>query len=205
MTIAILGAGSVGQALAGRFKAAGRSYLYGARDTAEREELAPHSAPAKEAVARAGMVLLAVQYPKAEAALKGAGDLTGKIVIDATNPLQMTDDWLALSVGHTSSGAEDLARRFPEARFVKCFNQTGAENLADPGRLEARPAMFVAGDDEDARAQVRDLAEACGFEAIDAGPLKTARLLEPLAMLWIEQALKRGQGRDFAFALTRAK
>ena len=85
----------------------------------------------------------------------------------------------------------------------KTFNQTGAENMAELSGYAVAPAMFVAGDDAAHKPPVMGLVRDIGFEAIDAGPLRNARLPEPLAMLWIDQALSRGAGRDFAFAVVR--
>ncbi len=93
-----------------------------------------------------------------------------------------------------------MAAGAPGAFVFKALNQTGEENLANPGAYDPRPAMFVAGDDPERKAVVLQLVDDLGFDAIDGGPLRNARLLEPLAMLWIDQALVRGHGRLFAFA-----
>jgi predicted dinucleotide-binding enzyme len=89
------------------------------------------------------------------------------------------------------------------AKVFKTFNQTGFENMADATVFKTPPVMFVAGDDEAAKPLVLQLVSDAGFEAIDAGKLHAARLIEPLAMLWIEQGRFRGMGPDFAFALQR--
>ncbi|MBV9748685.1 MAG: hypothetical protein JO157_07715, partial [Acetobacteraceae bacterium] len=89
------------------------------------------------------------------------------------------------------------------AKVFKTFNQTGFETMADTRPYAARPVMFVAGDDEAAKPMVLGLVADAGFEAVDAGGLRAARLIEPLAMLWIELARKRGFGSDFAFTLQR--
>ncbi len=148
-------------------------------------------------------MVLALPYDAVASVLAEIGECEGKIVVDCTNPLAMTGEGLALSIGFTSSAAEEIQRKLPKARLVKTLNQTGAENMAGAHAFAARPAMFVAGDDAAANAAVSRLVEAIGFAAIDAGPLKNARLLEPLAMLWIDQAFKRGAGRSFAFAQIR--
>jgi hypothetical protein len=118
--------------------------------------------------------------------------------VDATNPL--APGLAGLSVGTTTSGAEEIARRAQGAHVVKAFNTTGAENMADSRYPQGQPMMPVAGDDAAARRQVMTLATLIGFDAIDMGPLSTARYLEPLAMVWIHLAIKQGQGRRFAFA-----
>ena len=106
-------------------------------------------------------------------------------------------------MGFDSSGAKQIATLAPQAKVFKAFNQTGFETMADARPYAARPIMFVAGDDDAAKSTVLDLVTDAGFEAVDAGGLRAARLLEPLAMLWIELARKRGLGPDFTFALQR--
>jgi hypothetical protein len=91
----------------------------------------------------------------------------------------------------------------PQAHVFKAFNQSGFENLGDVRVYARKPAMFVAGDSETLKPAVLRLASDAGFEAIDAGGLRVARLLEPLAMPWIALAAKRGMGTAFAFALER--
>ena len=106
-------------------------------------------------------------------------------------------------MGHTTSGAEQIAALAPAAHVFKAFNQTGFENMADARPYPARPVMFVAGDDAAGKKTVLTLVADCGFEPVDAGGLRCARLLEPLAMLWIELARKRGRGPQFTFILQR--
>jgi hypothetical protein len=115
----------------------------------------------------------------------------------------MTPDGLGLTKGFATSGAEEIATLMPTARLYKAFNQTGLENLGDARGFDRRPVMFVAGDDPSGKPQVTRLVEDAGFEAIDVGGLRAARLLEPLAMLWIELARKRGLGPNFTFTLQR--
>lgn len=207
MKIAVIGAGSVGAALAGRFAAAGHDVVYGVRRTADPSHAGQPTPFLQSADAARGaeIVVLATPWQATEAACGEIAPLAGKIVIDCTNPLGMGPDGLALQVGFTTSGGEMVASWCPGASVFKTFNQTGYNNLADPGRLVERPVMFVAGDDEVRKSVVLRLVADTGFDAADAGPLRNARLLEPLAMLWIDQALARGRGRDFAFAITRMR
>jgi predicted dinucleotide-binding enzyme len=205
--IAIVGAGNVGQALAGRFANAGEQVVYGVRDP-EAAKLAALRYPrltVREAAATADIVVLATPWPAAEAACRAMAPLQGKIVIDCTNPLAMRPEGLGLAVGHTTSGCEMVAGWCPGASAFKAFNSVGFGVMAAPDRLDVQPVMFVAGDDEARKPIVLKLVAATGFEAVDAGPLRNARLLEALAMLWIDQAMIRGRGRDFAFALARPK
>lgn len=118
--------------------------------------------------------------------------------MDATNPL--APDLSGLTVGTTTSGAEELAKLARGARVVKAFNTTGAENMADTSYANGTPFMPVCGNDAEARSSVIALAASIGFDAVDCGELVAARYLEPFAMTWILMAIKLGMGRRFAFA-----
>ncbi len=131
------------------------------------------------------------------------GDLSGRIVLDATNPLAMGPDGLGLEIGHSMSAGEKVQGWAKGASVFKTLNTTGYANMADPIFRGVKSVMFVAGDDAAAKPKVIELVAALGFEVVDAGPLRNARLLEAHAMLWIELALKRGLGRDWAFAIVR--
>ncbi|MBV9813272.1 MAG: NAD(P)-binding domain-containing protein [Acetobacteraceae bacterium] len=157
----------------------------------------------RQAVANADAVILAVPFGAVADVAAAGGGLAGKIVIDATNPLGMVEGGLGLTIGHTTSGAEQVAALMPQAHVFKAFNQTGLENMGDARPYPGRPVMFVAGDQAEGKVKVLRLVEDTGFEAVDIGGLGAARLLEPLAMLWIELARKGGMGADFAFALVR--
>src|SRR5215831_2612047 len=97
------------------------------------------------------------------------------------------------------------AGRAPGAFVFKTLNTTGAGNMAKAADYPVKPVMLVAGDDAGRKPGVMELVGKLGFEPVDAGPLKNARLLEPFAMVWIDQAMKRGRGRDFAFALVNMR
>jgi predicted dinucleotide-binding enzyme len=205
MRIGIIGAGSVGRALGKSWSARDHQVRFGVRGPGadKYRDLGSNVVAPAEAVSGADAIVLATPWPATEAAVKGLGDLSGRILIDCTNPLAMGSDGLGLVVGHHASGAERVAEWSPGAAVFKTFNQTGAENMADPSGYAVAPAMFVAGDDAARKPLVMGLVRDLGFDAIDAGPLRNARLLEPLAMLWIDQALIRGAGRHFAFAVVR--
>ncbi|MFN3959226.1 MAG: NADPH-dependent F420 reductase [Parvularculaceae bacterium] len=211
MKIAIIGTGAVGSALARGWSRAGLTLILGARDPndagarALAAAVSARLAAPQAAATEADIVVLALPWSVAESAVKALGDLAGKIVIDCMNPLVMVDGKLGLERGFTTSGAEALAVWAPGARIVKTLNQVGADLMDDAASLTARPVMFMAGDDAAAKKTAHTLIEAIGFEAIDAGPLRQARLLEPLAMVWIDQALVRGAGRDWAFGVLRRK
>ncbi len=196
MRIGIIGGGNVGQALAAALRRAGHAPILLLRNPG------PEDAPLAP-LADAAAYILAVPFDAAAEALAAVAP-GGIPVLDATNPLAMGPEGLGLSLGFDDSGAERIARAFPGLRLTKVFNTTGANVMADAARFAPRPVMFAAGDDADAKAIALRLAADIGFEAVDAGPLRAARLLEAHAMLWIDLSMRRGLGRDFAFALRRA-
>lgn len=205
MKIAILGAGSVGGTLGRRFAEAGHEIRFGVPNPSEHADKESFAAvgTVAEAAEAAEAILLAVPYDAVADALRECGDLTGKIVIDATNPLRFADGTLSLTVGFETSGAEEVAALADRAKVVKCFNQTGFGNMKEPQYAAGKSVMFVCGDDSEANETVRLLAESIGFEAVAAGNLKTARLLEPLAMLWIHLSFTTELKRDFAFGILK--
>lgn len=209
MKIAILGTGAVGSALAAQWVKAGHDVVLAVRNPdSEKAQNALAATGGKAAVMtvkdgceQADVVLLATQYVDAVKALEGAGDLSGKTILDATNPLK--PDLSGLTVGFDDSAAEVIQRTFPASHVVKAFNSTGFNIMADPKVGDKTAVMMIAGDEASAKAHGLQLAEDCGFEAIDAGPLEQARLLEPFAMLWIKMAYAQGMGRDYAFTISR--
>ena len=124
-------------------------------------------------------------------------------MIDCTNPLGMGPDGLQLVLGFDTSAGEQVASWAPDAFVFKTLNTTGAGNMARAAEYPMKPLMLVAGDEAGKKQVVMELVGMLGFEPVDAGPLKSARLLEPFGMVWIDQAMKRGRGRNFAFALGR--
>ena len=206
MHIAIIGTGAVGQALGRALSARGRRITFGSRDPAALHAVTGgwtppiHAALAAEAAASADIVILALPWKAAEAAIRGLGPLARKIVIDCMNPIALGPDGIGLALGHTTSGGEAVQGWLPEARVVKTLNQVGAEVMADTSGFAHPPLQFMAGDDPDAKETVAQLLADLGFQPLDAGNLVKARLLEPLALTWINQSLARGLGRDWAFA-----
>jgi hypothetical protein len=208
VNIAIIGAGRVGGALGTRWAVAGHAVMYGVRRPDD-----PKIAPLLEGTpnARAGsvaqaaafgdVVVIATPWSATESAVRAAGSLAGKVVVDVTNPLNET--FSGLTVGHTSSGGEMVAAWAKGAKVVKTLNSTGSNNMLDPKYGKDAVSMFVCGDDAGAKQTVSELVQALGFDVVDAGPLASARLLEPLAMLWISLAYAWGQGTDIAFRLMR--
>ena len=200
MQVAIVGSGNVGHALAQALDRAGHQIIFGVRHpeagNADQKSIA-------EASNQADATILAVPFAAAAEVIAAASGFAGKVLIDATNPLGMVEGGLGLTMGFTTSGVEQIAALAPKAHVFKAFNQTGFENMADARPYATRPAMFVAGEDAAGKRIVLTLVSDAGFEAVDVGGLRAARLLESLAMLWIELARKRGLGSDFAFSLQR--
>jgi hypothetical protein len=200
--IAIIGAGNVGKALAQRCHAAVEPFLFGVPDPAKYEALSHDlHAPVmgvEDAIRQAGIVILAVPHAAAVSVAALLSDWEGRILVDATNPIAPRLG--GLTVGTTTSAAEQLAAAANGARVVKAFNTTGAENLSNPQYPSAAAFLPVCGDDSEARAAIVDLALRMGFDAVDLGPLRAARYTEPFAMMWIHMAYAGGQGRHFAFA-----
>lgn len=210
MRIAIIGTGNVGSAIARGLRGKGHDLILGARDPQAADVaalIADTGATAfmPAAAAEAGdVVILALPWGAAEGAVKALGPLVGKTVIDCMNPLGMVDGALRLTVGHTTSGGEIVQGWLPQAHVVKTLNQVGAEIMAKNDQLPHRPVMFMAGNDDGAKARVATLLAALGFAALDAGDITKSRLLEPFGMVWINQALFRGKGRNWALAAVEA-
>lgn len=209
MKIAIIGTGNVGGALGRGWAPKGHAITFGARDLAN-PKIKPlleamggraKVASVRDAVAGAEAVVLAMPWEAAKDAISAAGDLSGKIVVDCINPV--TADLKGLAIGQTTSAAEEIGRWAKGARVVKAFNMTGAANYLNPLFGGQAASMFICGDDAAAKGTVTTLAADLGFEVIDAGPLSSGRLLEPLALLWIRLAYIDGLGPDIAFKLLR--
>jgi 8-hydroxy-5-deazaflavin:NADPH oxidoreductase len=144
------------------------------------------------------VVVLAVYYPDAKAAVEQYGDaLSGKVVVDITNPVNETFDGLVTPPD--SSAAQELASSVPGARVVKAFNTTFAATLGG-GEVSGQPLdVFVAGDDEDAKGTVAQLAEGGGLRPVDVGPLKRARELEAMGL--VHMSVQDQLGTGFGSAL----
>jgi hypothetical protein len=194
-TIAIIGAGNVGKALAGSFAAVGRDVVISAAHPEHAQQAAATTgaraaASNAEAVGGADIVVLAV--PASEfgpIASELRGSLAGKIVVDATN--QPTPDLQDLDAAPTSA-AERLQALLPESRVVKAFNTAFASRMAAPVVEGIALDGFVAADDGEAKATVLALVEDIGFRPVDAGPLANARALEAIAWLNIYLNLTHG-------------
>lgn len=209
MRIAVIGTGNVGAVLGRRWARGGHEVTFGTRRPEEPGvralvgEAGPSAGAAlpADAASRAEVVVLAVPGANAVEAAVALGDLAGKILVDCTNPI--LPGLAGLSVGRDDSGAERIARAVPDARVVKAFNTTGSANMEDPVYPAGRVAMFLCGDDAGARRTVAALAAELGFDAVDCGPLTSARYLEPMAMAWITLAYPLKHGPGFGFSVVR--
>ena len=208
MKISILGAGSVGSTLGKGWASKGHQVFFGVRHPDDEktqnllEEIGSNASAGtnEEAIAFSNVIVLALPWQAVPKVLE-AGDFRDKIIIDATNPLK--PDFSGLEIGFDISGAEQVAQWAKGAKVFKSFNQTGWENMANPIYKGKASAMLVCGDDESAKKIVLGLIEDIGFEAIDAGKLEAARLIEPFGMTWIHLAMKQGMGRDWALQIVR--
>jgi 8-hydroxy-5-deazaflavin:NADPH oxidoreductase len=209
MKIAIIGAGNVGGTLGAAWaQKAGHEIFFGVRDAKAEKTQAllgrigakARAGSAADAAAFGEMIVLTTPWPAAEAAIRSLGNINGKIVLDATNPLVRGPDGISLEIGHSTSAGEMVQGWAKGASVFKTLNTTGFVNVVNPVFGGVKSVMFVAGDDAGNKPRVIDLVASLGFDVIDAGPLRNARLLEAHAMLWIDLALARGLGRDWAFA-----
>lgn len=210
MNIAIVGPGKLGSVLGKRWAEAGHEVFFCfSRDPEKPRRVAAsigpraHAATTADAVAKSAVVVLAVKWAIVPEALAQAGSLEGKVVLDCTNT--MTPRKTSDGIPEVRSCAEVLATMAPGARVVKTLNQAFVEVLAAESRLFGgeRPTMFYAGDEADAKAIAARLVEVTGFEAIDAGPLENARLLEAYAVLIIRLGHTLGLGTHVAMKLMR--
>lgn len=202
-TIAIIGTGRMGGAFGGTLAALGHPVIYGSRDAAKPavQELLAKSKGAKAdtpkaAAAAAQIIVLAVPWSGVEETLKSLGDLSGKIVMDATNALNFTPGGMEMAV--PTSGGEMIQAWLPKAKVVKAFNTVGFFVIANPKVTSEGPvAVFLASDDAAAKTRVRELVTTMGFHAVDAGGIRNARALESMSILYMVPYL--GGNRDEAF------
>ncbi len=199
MTIAIIGTGNMGRALAERLAEAGEEVVLASRDAGRARSIASEIGPKvrgcglEEVGGEADLLVLAVHYAKAADVLAKIGDLSGKVIVDMSNPV--TEDFMALTIGHTTSAAEEIQKLAPKAHVVKAFNTIFAQLLAQPpkGQL-GRVQVFYAADDAAAAEQTAHLIASIGFQPVNAGPLQNARYLEPVGELNIHLGFALGWG-----------
>lgn len=202
MKVLVIGTGNMGAGFVKQLTAAGHQVSVTARDTAKAQTVAQQfgaaAVPAEGSAASVDAIVLATPYAEAVAALRAVGDLSGKTVIDITNPL--TPDYMGLTLGHNTSAAEEIAKAVPGAEVVKGFNTVFAQVLAGGAEFGdgQKVTVFVASDSEHAKQTARALAESMGFQVMDAGGLQNARYLEPVAGLNIYFGYGAGLGTGIA-------
>ncbi len=210
MRIAIVGSGSVGTGLARAWSGqdSRHSVVIGSRSP-ESERVVElvsslgngvSAAGLTESVAGADVIVLAVPWSAAEVSIAALGDLSGRVIVDATNPFV---GGLNLSIGHDDSGGEQVAQWAVGAHVVKALNIVDAR-LLDGKKLDDREISIpICGDDKNAKSVVAGLVSELGFDVIDAGKLEISRLLEPLCLLMIKLSMKKSLGAEIGFRVLR--
>ena len=212
MRIGILGSGLMGGKLGTIFARAGHDVVFSyshsdrklkrlAREAGERAS----AGTPREAAADADALLLAVHWSRLNDVLKQAGDVTAKVIVTCSLPMNAKDTGLA--IGHTSSGAEALAKKARKAAVVSAFGTVPSEVLFDvfdaKRRRRRRPSLLYCGDNRDAKDIASRLIRDVGFEPIDAGPLRIARYLEPFTLVMAQLAYEGDEGPEVAYRIER--
>jgi predicted dinucleotide-binding enzyme len=203
-TIAVIGTGEVAQALGPEFASLGHRIVYGSRDPAQAGigELIAKTGQGTtvlrpdEAAIGADIVILAVPGMVVESVTRSLGDLSGKIIIDPTNPLEEGEDGLLVH-GVTTSNAEIIQAVAPEAFVVKAFNTLNWRTMVEPETAGGPVTIPLVGDSDAAKATVAALVSGIGLEPIDLGPLRHARYVEGMLILWINNRYAGGEPFDY--------
>jgi predicted dinucleotide-binding enzyme len=212
MRIGILGSGLIGGKLGTIFARAGHQVVFSySRSERKLKRLAREAGghalagTPREATLDADALLLAVHWSRVADVLKQAGDLSGKVVISCSLPMNANDT--ALAVAHASSGAEVLARKVRKAYVVSAFSTVPSEVLFEvfdaKRRTRRRPSLLYCGDDQDAKGVAATLIRDVGFEPVDAGPLRIARYLEPFSLAMAQLAYEGDEGPEIAYRIER--
>jgi 8-hydroxy-5-deazaflavin:NADPH oxidoreductase len=194
MKVGVLGSGDVAKTLAGGFLKHGHDVMMGTREAAKLKEWAGKNPKGKiggfsEAAKFGEVVVLAVKGTASADVLRAAGasNLSGKTVIDVTNPIAdapPVNGVLRFFTSLEESLLERLQREFKEAKLVKAFNSVGSACMVNPEFKGVRPTMFICGNDEAAKRTVNGILEQFGWETADMGKVEAARAIEPLCILW---------------------
>lgn len=211
MKVGILGSGLMGGKLGTLFARAGHEVIFSyARHREKLEKLAreagrnANAGTPSEAVRDADAVFLAVHWLRMDDVLEQAGDLSGKVIVSCSLPMNANDTGLV--VAHTSSGSEELAKKVPKARIVSAFNTVPSEVLFDvfeTRRRTRRPSLVYCGDDARSKNVAAELIRDVGFDPADAGPLRIARYTEPFALLIGQLAYEGRDGPEMAYRFER--
>jgi NADPH-dependent F420 reductase len=205
-TIAVIGTGDVGGALGPEFAALGHVVIYGSRTPSSEKVVAllertGHGAQATkpiDAAVKAEIVVLAVPGMRVKEIVSSLGDLSGKIIVDPTNPLVRRDDG-KLGIGIDGSNAEIIQAVVPGADVVKAFNTLGWRTMVDPESTGGPVSIPLVGDSSEAKAKIAEIVASMDLEPIDVGPLRNARHVEGLSVLLLNNAF--GGGPNFEFYL----
>lgn len=207
MRVGILGSGLMGGKLGTIFARAGHEVVFSYARSEQKLKTLAQEAKGKarpgtphEAAQDADAVLLAVQWSRIDDVLTQAGDLSGKVIVSCSLP--MNDNDTDLVVAHTSSGAETLAKKIPKARVVSAFNTVPSEvffSVFAARRKTAKPSLVYCGDDSGGKAIAAELIRDVGFDPVDAGPLRIARYTEPFALLVGQLAYEGEGGPELAY------
>ncbi len=211
MRIGILGSGLMGGKLGTIFARAGHEVVFSySRSRQTLESLvrkahgkASHGTP-REAAQDADAVLLAVHWSRIDDVLGQAGDLSRKVIVSCSLPMNADDTDLV--VAHTSSGAEELAKKVPKARVVTAFQTVPSEvlfDVYDARRKSRRPTLVYCGDDRGGKDVAADLIRDAGFDPLDAGPLRIARYMEPFGLLVGQLAYGGNDDPKIAYRIER--
>ena len=211
MRIGILGSGLMGGKLGTLFARAGHEVVFSYARTEQKLKKLARDAKGKaragtpaDAARDADALFLAVHWSRVDDVLHQAGDVAGKVIITCSLPMNADDTDLV--IGHTSSGAEELARRVPDARIVSAFGTVPSEVLFDvfAGRRKVKlPSLVYCGDDARAKRAAAGLIHDVGFDPIDVGPLRMARTLEPFTLLIARLAYETKGGPKLAYRFER--
>jgi predicted dinucleotide-binding enzyme len=212
MRIGILGSGLMGAKLGTIFARVGHDVVFSySRSERKLKRLArdaqgsARAGTPAEAALHADALLLAVHWSRVDAVLKQAGDLSGKVIVTCSLPMNPNDT--ALVVAHTSSGAEAFAKKVRKARVVSAFSTAPSEVLFDvfrrKRRTRRRPSLLYCGDDRHANKIAARLIRDVGFEPVDAGPLRIARYLEPFSLAIAQLAYEGTEGPEVAYRIER--
>ena len=209
MDLAILGTGRVGGALGPRWAGKGHRVVYGVREAGgaevrnvlEKSGANGSATTVREAAAAAPVILLAIPWNVTREVIASLGPLDGKILLDCINPIK--PDFSGLTLGKAPSAAEQIAAWAPGATVIKAFNTVSDATMVNPRYGTQQATMFFCGDDEAAKGVVRQLTIDVDMEPVDAGPLKNARYLEAMSMLYIHLAIFGGWGGECAFKMVK--
>lgn len=208
-TIAIIGTGDVATALGPEFAAQGHTIVYGSRnpDSGKAQDLVEKTGgnasvtTQADSVRGADIVVLAVPGLLVREITESLGDLSGKIIIDPTNPLER--DGLRLRHAVDTSNADIIQQAAPGAHVVKAFNTLNWKTMVDPASSGGPVSIPLAGNDRGAKQTVAELVESMGLEAIDVGGLENARWVEGMLILWINNRYSTRESFEYHLRKTR--